>query len=228
MGFLKFLKRDKGKEPDLEEGDLDMPPMPPDFQDKNLGDFPELPELPEIDEPFSEGEEYLPELEFPEKPIPESNIQKAISKPEFRRLQESTNAPETPPFPKPMFGTGPRPLFGMRQPNEPKFEMQEPQPIIPKPGINPYERLERAAVREERGVLKHKDAKGPIFIRVDKFREIINGAGAIRNNLKLAGQSVARLEEIDANRDNVFDKWHIVIMDLQKKLIFIDKTLFKR
>ena len=39
LGFLKFLKRDKSKELDLElEGmeDLDMPPMPPDFKEKEF------------------------------------------------------------------------------------------------------------------------------------------------------------------------------------------------
>jgi len=37
LGFLKFLKRDKSNEPDLEGiEDLDVPPLPPGMEDKEL------------------------------------------------------------------------------------------------------------------------------------------------------------------------------------------------
>ena len=98
----------------------------------------------------------------------------------------------------------------------------------PRPGIRPYERFERAAVEEERAILKHKKAEGPIYIRADKFGEIITGTSAIKNSLKLASQAVVKLNEIDATRDRILEKWKDAMIDLQKKLIFMDKTLFKR
>ena len=67
MGFLKFLKRDKGREPKLgleNMDDLDIPPPAPDFanegapgSDKGLPEFPELPDLP------GDGNDKSPELE---------------------------------------------------------------------------------------------------------------------------------------------------------------------
>ena len=67
-----------------------------------------------------------------------------------------------------------------------------------------------------------------MYVRVDKFREILAGTRTIKNNLKIANQSIQKLNDIDANSDRVFEKWRNSMVDLQKKLIFIDKILFKR
>jgi hypothetical protein len=233
VGFLKFLKRDKSKEPslDLENlDDLDMPPLPPEAGEKDFGsvekefpELPELPEMPETEETFPEiKEKPIPELEVPsEKPVPEL---KTPSMPEFPKPMEARK----PKFPRP------RPLFGVQKPRPVADEQQlppKPEIKVPKKAaleIKPYERMERAAVREEQAVLRHKEAKKAIFIRVDRFRDILTGTYTIRNNLKTAEQSIVKLNEIDANRNKVLEKWGNVMADMQKKLIFIDKTLFKR
>lgn len=244
LGFLKFLKRDKGKEPKLELGsmeELDVPPAPPALKGKDLGkieEFPELPELPK--EPISGIEEGpLPELEPIEKPAQKSEfpgmegpkLERGVGEPELPPAPEFPKPKETieaqkPLPPRPLFGVQkPKPLFVARKPQEEKPEVKLPPP---RPRITPYERFERSAVREERAVLKHKEAEGPIYIRIDKFKGILAGTRTIRNNLKIAKQSIQKLNEIDANRDNVFGKWRNSMVDLQKKLIFIDKTLFKK
>jgi len=245
LGFLKFLKRDKGKEPDLDlenMEDLDVPPVPPDSEKKGLGDvkeeLPELPEMPEIGikEPFPPMKEKpIPDLDLPpEEPIPELELPKEKPVSEFElpslpspKIEEDVGvleeAPKIPPLSKPLFGMPkPRP-FGVQKP---KVEMPEVPRL--KPEIRPYERLERAAIREERAVLRHEKAEEPIYIRIERFRGILTGTRTIKNNLKTASQSIIKLNEIDINRDKVFEKWHNVLMDLQKKLIFIDKILFKR
>jgi len=292
LGFLKFLKRDKGKEPDLNlenMEDLDVPPLPPDFEKKGLGEvkeefpempeiggkgpfppmkdkpisdldlprekplselrlpkekpvsgleLPELPEMPEIgvkepfppmkDKPISDldlpPEGPIPELELPkEKPVSEFELPSLPSPKIEEDVRVLEEAPKIPPLGKPLFGM-PKPMpFGVQKP---KVDMSELPRL--KPEIRPYERLEKAAVREERAVLRHEKAEGLIYIRVERFRYILTGTRTIKNNLKTASQSIVRLNEIDINKDKVFEKWHNVLMDLQKKLIFIDKTLFKK
>ena len=130
-----------------------------------------------------------------------------------------------PTRPRPLFGSRPRPLFGTQLQKETPNVRLPPKPM---PKIKPYEMVEEAAVREQKGVLQHKEEKGPIFVRAERFRDILTGTNTIKNNLKIASQSIAKLNEIDASRDKVLEKWRNVMMDLQKKLIFIDKTLFKR
>jgi hypothetical protein len=246
LGFLKFLKRDKRKEPDLDLknlGDLDVPPLPPDFKEKGLGEreLPELPELPELEgeEPISEMEEkplselepsekQTEKLEFPSMEGPklgEGIGTKIPTMPEFPKAKEATKAPDL-LLPKPLFGMQkPRPFFGAGKPQEERPEVKiPPRPVSE---IKPYERFEKAAVREERSILKHKEAEGPTFIRIERFRNILAETREIKNNLKISGQSIVKLNEIDADKDKVLERWHNVMIDLQKKLIFIDKILFK-
>src|SRR3989338_7058473 len=64
-GVLKFLKRDKSKELDMDFDNFDVPPIPPEpqgMEGKDFETFPELPELAGIDEP-------APEMEEEKKPI---------------------------------------------------------------------------------------------------------------------------------------------------------------
>lgn len=255
MSFLKFLKRDKVIEPDLSMEnveDLDMPPPPPEAGEKDFGGVEEgLPELPDMDTPLPQSEfgelglndsinDGLPELpEFPEMPeaeksLPELNFPsekpnpklKLPSMPEFPKIKGDFEEPKLRMPRRPLFGAQmPRPVAG-EQKFPPLPEMRVPPQRVPE--TTHYGRMERSAVREERAVLKHKDVKEPIFVRVDRFMDILTGTDNMRDNLKTADQSIVKLNEIDANRDKVLEKWRNVIIDLQKKLIFIDKTLFKR
>lgn len=250
LGFLKFLKRDKSKEMDFGlEDDLDIPPPPPDLSKEDFGkigkefpEFPELPEIPEADESLSLSDEFpikgpskympkekplpplepleLPEEEFPGKDFPEekpfSNLKIPIEE-EFPKGY----------MPKPGF-QAPRPLFPAR-------ERLFPRPIetgvVPKPQIeapSPYQDIEKEASKEEIGILRHKKAKGPIYVRIERFRNILANSNTIKNNLRIASQSIERLNEIDENRERVFVKWHDTMMDMQKKFIFVDKSIFKK
>ena len=237
LGFLKFLQRNKGKEDlglEYMEG-LDVPPPPPDIgkggfpeSQEDFCDMPELPELPQDDNIFSEEDKAKgPELKFPGFPkMPEA--------------QKRAEMRDFPAYPRPMAPKieaaepeiTPRPLFGMQRPQifsgQMPYEQKSEAPMPSYQGMTPYQRLEKAAVREERSILKHKEAKAPVFIRVERFRNVLNSSKDIRNDLKIADQSIARLTEIDANKDKVFERWHNTMTDLQKKIIFIDKALFKK
>ena len=255
LGFLKFLKREK-KEPDLDlekMGDLDVPPPHPGLGEKGLKELPDFPELPELPEkPAPEmGEKSLSEIKFPKEELPKLELPKEKPLPELPGL----NMPGVPKFPelsgdieskqpqllKPEPSVEfPKPIenMGMPQPSQspepissaPKPPFMQPKAEVsePAPKIKPYERFERAAVREEKGVLRHKGVQEPIYIRVDRFKSILTGANMIKSNLKIINQSIASLNEIDENKDAVLERWHNVMVDLQKKLIFIDKTLFRR
>lgn len=232
MSFLKFLKRGKGNEPDLglENMDhLDVPPPPPGVGGKDFGAGKGLPELPELpDMPEAEGlspemqEKPLPELKIP--PMQEFPDPNDVAKMPAEELQDSM--PEFPEFEEEAEAAPRRPVPSIGKPKV-GFPKRMADVGVQKPGVRPYKRFEMDAIREERAVLEHKETKGPIFIRVDNFRGIIGGTSVIKNNLKTAGQLIVKLNEIDANRDNVLEKWRKVMTDLQKKLIFIDKILFK-
>jgi hypothetical protein len=250
LGFLKFLKRDKDKELDVGIDDnLDVPPPPPDFVQKNFNDLdkglPEFPELPKT--PESEGLPELPKLED-EMPIENFDVQKMPREKTLPPLNfpEDVNddypdekplpkleiphedMPRPHPMPRPEMKPQ-RPLFPVRSHSFPKLTEQSKLPGSKhKLRPSPYQALEKRASREEIGILRHKKAKGPTYVRIEKFRDIITSTGTMKNNLRIASQSIERLNEIDDNRDKVFDKWHNVMMDMQKKFIFMDKSVFKK
>ena len=212
MGFLKFLKRDKSKDLDMDFDNFDVPPMPPGMEEKG---FEDLPEMPDSDKPFSGIEE---------EKTPVSQI-------EIPPLQQPTDMQE--PVFRPSKGFKPmgsiKNDFEMEEPQEPMPQIKEnTSEIEPEPmRASPYERFSRVAIREERSVLKHKDAKGPIFMRVDKFKNVLRNISEIRGGLKVSNEILSKLNEMDANAEKDFEKWKNVLTDLQKKLVFVDKTLFK-
>ena len=180
LGFLKFLKRDKSKELDLESmKHLDVPPVHPGLEEKGMEKFPEV---PKSEKSFPESKEKLvPELDLP-------------------GMQES---------PKPEW-------------KEPKVELPG---TMPSKEIRPYE---SAIVMEEETEHKGRETGGPIFVKVSQFRGILSEISTIKRDLKTVDESLLKLNEIEANRDKILEKWHGIMTDLQKKVIFIDKTLFKK
>jgi hypothetical protein len=227
LGFLKFLKRDKSKDLNLDMNgmdDLDVPPAPPSSS-KDYGNFPKLPELPDM--PKEDEFPELPELKISDKPKFEKFPMKSSQ--EIRANMQ--NIPPGDTFPK---ANPTRPLFP--KPMQSVNPQISPKPLFPKSrqehvlhaNRSPYHHMENVAVRESRELLSHKNSKGPIFIRVERFRNIISNQSSIKNGLKQSEESISRLNQIDENRDKVFAKWQGIMTDLQKKFIFIDKTIFKR
>ena len=221
MGFLKFLSRNKEKELDFDLNntqEFDMPPPPPpigseeEFQEDKLPEFPELPKMPDMPEEESlEMKEGMNDIvqepeNLPDFPPMNQDFGKTPSMPPVERFPRREMPVREP------FMQQPRPLFGMQR----------------RPLFNPTERFEKNAVKEERCVLNLKGSKGPIYVRIERFRGILSDTGIIRNNLKMADEVIVKLNEIDENRNRVFDKWHNAMNDMQKKFVFIDKTLFKR
>lgn len=251
MGFLKFLKRDKSNDRGVEDiSDLDMPPPPPNmktgqtqfpgFQNIGTDQFPELPKLPDLaDEPIPklDKEDDLYKDDMPSL-TDESSFQFKDQE-DLPPLDENADLGLDSPLPKlddndiPLdepAGAIPRPLFRPKQlPNEMPRPLFGRQPINTKspPIRGSYQKFEDNAFQEERSLLDHKHSKGPIFVRVERFRGIASGVAAIRNNAKMADETIAKLAEIDQNREKAFEKWHNVILDIQKKFVFVDKTLFK-
>ena len=49
----------------------------------------------------------------------------------------------------------------------------------------------------------------------------------IKGDLKKSDEMLLNLIKSREGKDKEFEKWHAVMEDIQKKLIFIEKTLFK-
>lgn len=199
MGFLNFLKKKEGKK----EG-LDIPPPPPPSLQKAFSKEP----TPKIDIPKFEQPkpkmQLIPKLDKPEIPFkpekPKINIPKKIMEPiRFK-----------PSFPKPEFKF-PKPEFKphIEQPKS-HLEMHEEHEDI-KPNIIPE---------------KHVTNK-EIFVRTENFKFVVDNLNSIKKKIKESEKALARLNDIKNSEDKEYEKWHSQLEDVQRKLMYADKTLFE-
>ena len=198
MGFLKFLKRER--KGDVE---LDLPPAPPPLEGFEES-LPELPELPDI-EKISAPEDF--KFDFPEdKEMTDFG----------REDMEYTPVPDFPEVPEEAMPSAS--MQAAAQEPEEEFQQQtESLDITPKPE-------KRLFAHEQERMLP---TRSTIYVRVDKFKATLGSINIVRNDLRKSDGSLTKLETIKSSKDKSFDKVKLSLDDLQKKLIFIDKTLFK-
>lgn len=223
MGFLKFLKREKKEDFD----ELDLPPAPPPLEgfEENL---PELPEIPDFEsEKISVKEEDFPKFDFPEKEeLPE--LGKEAPMPEFPEFPEMEEKPmQIEPVSAPQIEM-PEPAPQVPEPIEtmqPEEEAQPEQPAFtPAPA---YPKVGRRLFSHEKIPLREMPTGKTIYVRVDRFKATLGSISMVRSDLRKSEEALTKLENIKSAKDRSFDKVRGSLDDLQKKLIFVDKTLFK-
>ena len=217
MGFLKFLKREK-KEDILE--DLDLPPAPPPLEgfEENA---PELSDFPDFPEEKVSGTEQAPEFEFPEKEE-KMELSKEGTMPDFPTFPELEESPSTsiPPF-----STSPRipePMPSIQQPM-PEQSAEEAE-FTPS---DAYPKMERRLFAQEKRMLRERPSLKTIYVRVDKFKATLGSINMVRSDLRKSEEALTRLENIKNAKDKSFEKLKSSLDDIQRKFIFVDKTLFK-
>jgi len=210
VGFLKFLKREKKKSLD----ELDLPPAPPPLEgfEENL----ELPEFPDFGEKISAPEE-MPTFEFPEEKTPSK--EEAI--PEFPAFPEMEEEPRTFIQPKATAIPEPAPMLSQSMPLPQAPEEEQPMPA------NIYPKMERRLFAHEKRLLRERPSARTIYVRVDNFKAALGNINIVRSDLRKSEEALAKLENMKNAKDKSLDKMKSLLDDLQKKLIFIDKTLFE-
>lgn len=211
MGFLKFLKREKKKE-DFDE--LDLPPAPPPLEgfdeDIALPDFSDFGK-----EKISAAGDELSKFDFPE-----------ISQdfPPFSETEE-----EQPPIASVTAAPAIPEEISPATPSIPK-----PQQIAPEIGEDQdastqgiYPKKERRLFSPEKRAAREMPNVKTVYVRVDDFKVALGGINILRNDLKKSEEALTKLENIKNSKDRSFDRMKSSLGDLQHKLIFIDKTLFK-
>lgn len=208
MGFLKFLKREK--KADLDE--LDLPPAPPSLGDTE-GNM-ELPEFPEFPEEKISAPKETPSFELDKEPLPEIPELESMEIPPIEAPMQSISA-------SPMPAQEPMPV---QEPAE-----EEPQPVQEEPTKFAQPEKPRMARRlfSHEKPLRERPTGKTIYVKVDKFKATLGSINIIRSDLKKSEEALVKLESIKNSKDRAFDRVKSSLDDMQKKLIFIDKTLFE-
>ncbi len=82
-----------------------------------------------------------------------------------------------------------------------------------------------AGVKEAEKELKILPKKA-IYVKADKYKLMLGEIRLSKSKLTAAEEGIERLAELKLVKDKEFEKWRESLEDIQRKLIFIDKTLF--
>ena len=199
LGFLDFLNKGRAK---AKEG-ADIPPMPPPPADvseehhEDVGD--ELPPLPEIEEHHEESGDKLP-------PLPGIEEHHDIGMPP---VPDELKLPEEDEIKLPEHHEVPTPhSFDEEIPTVPltKPEVEE-MPVMQVPKVN---------------------RNGPLFVKSDLFKnDVLDNIAKIKSEVKSSNEVVSRLADFEQDENTIYREWHSQMEDLQKKLLSVDKLLFK-
>ena len=217
MGFLKFLKREKKNE----GNELDLPPAPP-----SLEGFDEHDIMPGLEDtkisagaqdfgPPQEHEfDFSKDMDFDL----DSDTGKGNKMPEFPEMTDfdedaqKTAQPAVPAAPLQS------PVMDIEEPEEaPEESEHEAEPKSPD-----YQKAAKRYLFPER-----RHARQQTFVKVDRFKTVLDNISMIRSDLRKSEEALLKLENMKGSKDRSYDKFKSSLDDLQKKLIFIDKTLFK-
>jgi len=212
LGILNFLKQKKSqdsKDDFSSLGDFDTPPpMPESGQDQPQGShgnrelYAELPNLPEA--PDIPG---LPEIELP--PLPKENSSA------FSENKEVGTAEHVEPL----------------LPNWPKMRQEEVNLPVDVPdmfaGIDkgasvdiPEAKPYAPENKETSGLVCHNNS---FFLKAEDFWVIKNSLNALTS----AQKKHHKLTEIKKEENLQYEKMNVIVEDMQRKLMHVDRTLFE-
>jgi hypothetical protein len=222
------------EEKELETPKVDMPKPPIGAEPKKVET--QLPEIPEF------KEEELPE-ELPEAPalpdVPEAHKIGVAEKPHVHPTEEAAKEEA----PKPTFPELPEhpahdvvpdkvpPLEGL--PDAPAFIPEEPSPVVeeapaPEPMKIPEEALPTMEyLAEDVTPLKRRVPQGPLYIQTDRVRAVLDDIEQIKAKFKAEDDVFFRINEVKSNQDQRFEDFRQTLEDMQRKLLFIDRSLFE-
>jgi|TARA_Y100000310_G_C20681957_1_gene816499 hypothetical protein len=203
MGLFSKKKKDL---------DLELPPPPPPSAVENLE--MEMPPPPkEMDEEIPvppKPEEIKPlDLEIPKIHVKEKEI------PPIKEMEGFEK--ELPPVPDLDELKGKLPVIQ-------KLKKQE----MPQMGFIPEKEPQIHAgpiAIEERP--KRIIKEGPAFVNVDEYKQSIHNINIIKSKMREADNALTSLNRIKNEKDKYFEQFRAKLEDLQRKSLYIDKSLFE-
>jgi len=199
MAFLGIGKRKKTHLPPL---DMIKVPMPnTSAEELKLPDLPSLPDLPPLPDLNLSTQDLAPSMQLgsPEKPLEELELPELKST-ELPPMPDLPPLPELPPMPE---DQKPRKLKLIKK--MPKFEKLPPldKRKYQFPGIK------------------------PLFVESNDYKSILTGINTVKRRIKEAEVIFDNLQILKKDQEKLFKTWQNELEDIQRKLVYVDKTIFE-
>ena len=77
------------------------------------------------------------------------------------------------------------------------------------------------------GDMMHNRRGAPIFVKIDEYKDIVDILALMRKKIKDAKSTVERINVLKNEEDSELETWHQSLDEVERKVDFIDKTLFQ-
>ena len=67
----------------------------------------------------------------------------------------------------------------------------------------------------------------PVFVKVEEYKDVLNILDLVKNKIKEAKATVHEINELKNQEDTEIAIWANEIADIERKVEFIDQTLFE-
>lgn len=73
----------------------------------------------------------------------------------------------------------------------------------------------------------HEDAERPLFVRIEKYRDVMETLNELKERLKDAGDVLKELQRIKEDEETELASWQNDLESIKEKLMTIDRSLFE-
>ena len=67
----------------------------------------------------------------------------------------------------------------------------------------------------------------PVYVRIDEYKDVLDVMNMIRNKIEAAKETLAKINELKNEEDAELELWHTGLEEVERKVVFVDKTLFE-
>ena len=67
----------------------------------------------------------------------------------------------------------------------------------------------------------------PVFVRIDDYKDILDVINMVKNKINEAKETLGKINELKNEEDAELELWQTGVEEIERKVEFIDKTLFE-
>ena len=67
----------------------------------------------------------------------------------------------------------------------------------------------------------------PVYVRIDEYKDVLDVMNMIKNKIEQAKEIFAKINELKNEEDAELELWNSGVEEIERKIQFIDKTLFE-
>lgn len=67
----------------------------------------------------------------------------------------------------------------------------------------------------------------PLFVKIEEYKDVLDVVNMIKTKIEDAKRTLSKINELGNEEDAELEQWHATIEEVERKVEFIDKTLFE-